>query len=50
MATKHDDTHGPVSGTDVPESEGMNKTLIIQGAIFGGFILLLVLASVFDLI
>ena len=48
MATTHDNTHG--SGSDSPETEGMNKTLIVQGAILGGIIVLLVLASIFDLI
>jgi hypothetical protein len=50
MATTHDHTHGPVSGPDAPETEGMNRTLIIQGAILGGIVILLVLASVFDVI
>jgi hypothetical protein len=38
------------SGPDSPKTEGMNKTLIVQGAILGGIIVLLVLASIFDLI
>ena len=46
MATAHDNTNSP----DSPETEGMNKTLIVQGAILGGIIVLLVLASIFDLI
>ena len=50
MATTHDNTHGSGSGSDSPETEGMNKTLIVQGAILGGIIVLLVLASIFDLI
>ena len=48
MATTHDNTHG--SGSDSPETEGMHKALIVQGAILGVIIVLLVLASIFDLI
>ena len=48
MATTHDNTHG--SGSDSPKTEGMSKALIVQGAILGGIIVLLVLASIFDLI
>ncbi len=50
MTTTHDNNHGSDSGPDSPENEGMNKTLIVQGAILGGIIVLLVLASIFDLI
>ena len=50
MATTNDHAHGPDSGPDEPESEGMNRTLIIQGAIIGGIVVLLVLAFLFDLI
>ena len=50
MATTNDHTHDPVSDSDAPETEGLNKTLIIQGAILGGIVILLVLASIFDLI
>ena len=46
MTTTPDNTHG----SNTPVSEGMNKTLIVQGAILGGIIVLLVLASIFDLI
>jgi len=51
MATTHDHTHGPVpSDSDASENEGVNRTLLIQGAIFGGIVVLLLIASFFDLI
>ena len=50
MATTHDNSDGPDTGPDSPKTEGMNKTLIVQGVILGGIIVLLVLASIFDLI
>ena len=50
MATTHDNTDGPESDPDSPKTKGMNKTLIVQGAILGGIIVLLVPASIFDLI
>ena len=52
MATKHDHiTHDPVqSGQDAPKPEGSDKTLLVQGVILGGIVLLLVIASFFDLI
>jgi len=51
MATTHDHTPGPVHpGADESENEGANKTLLVQGAIFGGIVVLLLIASFFDLI
>ncbi len=52
MATTHDhDTHGPIqSGSNAPETESPDRTLIYQGAILGGIVVLLVLASLFDVI
>ncbi len=50
MATTHDhDTHGPIPDPDTPD-QGMSKTLLVQGAILGGIVVLLLLASFFDLI
>lgn len=50
MATTHDhDTHGPIPGPDSSD-RGMKKTLIVQGAILGGIVVLLLIASFFDLI
>lgn len=48
MATTHDNTHGPLPSD--PEEKGADKTLLIQGAILGGIVVLLVIASLFDLI
>ena len=52
MATTHDHpTHDPAPpDLDAPEDEGMNKTLLVQGAILGGIVVLLLIASFFDLI
>ena len=52
MATTHDHTHhGPTSsGSDSSETEGANRTLMIQGAILAAIIVLLVIASYFDMI
>ncbi len=51
MATTHDhDTHGPIPDPDAPEKEGTDKTLLVQGAILGGIVVLLLIASFFDLI
>ena len=52
MATTYDqETHGTVPSDSVaPEYEGMNRTLLIQGAILGGIAVLLLIAAFFDLI
>lgn len=52
MDTTHDHpTHDPTtSDSDAPEDEGTNKTLLVQGAILGGIVALLLIASFFDLI
>jgi hypothetical protein len=50
MATTHDhDTHGPIADSDSSD-QGLSKTLLVQGSILGGIIVLLVIASFFDLI
>ncbi len=50
MATTHDhDTHSPISGPDSSD-QGMSKTLLVQGAILGGIVVLLVIASLLDVI
>ncbi len=52
MATTHDHTqHDPVqSDSDAPETEGNDRTLLIQGAILGGIVVFLLIAAFFDLI
>ncbi len=51
MATTHDHTHDPIpSDSEASETEGLNKTLLLQGAILGGIVVLLLIAFFFDLI
>ena len=50
MATTHDhDKHGPIAESDSSD-KGMSKTLLVQVSILGGIIILLVIASFFDMI
>ncbi len=51
MATTHDHTqHGPVPSDSDASEKGMGRTLIVQGAILGGIVVLLLIAAFFDLI
>jgi len=52
MATTHDHSHHDQihTGSDAPESGEQGHTLLVQGAILGGIVVLLLLASFFDVI
>ncbi len=51
MAITHDQSHGPApSGPDAPDSGEKDNTLLVQGAILGGIVVLLVILSFFDVI
>jgi len=51
MATAHDQSHGPVhSGSDASDSGDKDNTLLVQGAILGGIVVLLLILSFFEVI
>ena len=51
MAITHDQSHGSVqSGSDASDSGEKDNTLLVQGAILGGIVVLLLILSFFDVI